>query len=340
LTAWVLALLLAAPLDGGAASEADADAPTVGVSLDRTEAFVGDRLTLTVSAVAKAGVAVRLPSKLELGKLEVLDRADGDPQGRDLGDGRRSYRFSLGVAAYEIGELELPPIALSYAAPGGTPRTVETAPVTLRIRGLVAEDEPKPEVQPLRPPRSALVEDRRLVHAARWTAAGLAGGAALFVGLLLLRRALRRARVAQAAPPPRRPPEEVALERLAELRAAANFAVDGYRPFYFAVAEVVRAYLGARYGFDSLELTTTELVDQLARRAPAEAAPDGRVARFLAESDLVKFAKAGSTDEAARAALDAAEEIVRRTTATAAAAAAAAGTEAGAEAGALERASG
>ena len=41
------------------------------------------------------------------------------------------------------------------------------------------------------------------------------------------------------------------------------------RPFYFAVSEVIRDYLGARYGFDSLEMTTDELVAELqAPRGP------------------------------------------------------------------------
>jgi hypothetical protein len=75
----------------------------------------------------------------------------------------------------------------------------------------------------------------------------------------------------------------------------------------------VRAYLGARYGFDSLELTTTELMAELERRAPHLSAPDGEVARFLARSDLVKFAKTGSTDVAASEALDAAQAIVLST---------------------------
>jgi hypothetical protein len=105
------------------------------------------------------------------------------------------------------------------------------------------------------------------------------------------------------------------MEKLRALRAAGNFAADGYRPFYFALAEIVREYLGARYGFDSLELTTTELLDQLQQRAAHLAAADGEVARFVAETDLVKFAKAGSTDEAAAKGLDAAQAIVLSTAA-------------------------
>jgi hypothetical protein len=300
---------------GAADDTADADAPTVGASLDKSEAHVGDRLTLTISAVAKAGIAVTLPGKLDLGKLELLDRSEDQ---RDLGDGRRSHRFVLGVSAYDLGELEVPAIELTYLTPRGEARTVSTQPVRLQVKGLVAEDEAKPEVQPLRGTRSAWVENKQLVRIVRLSLVGLAGALALTIAALLVRRALRRRRLeaAEALPAgPRRPPDEVAMEKLRALRAAGNFSVDGYRPFYFALAEIVREYLGARYGFDSLELTTTELVDQLALKASHLSDPLGDVVRFLHDTDLVKFAKAGSTDEAALRSLEAAQAIVLSTAA-------------------------
>ena len=124
----------------------DPDAPTVGVSLDKTEAHVGDRLTLTVSAVAKAGIAVTLPPKLDLGKLELLDRNDGDKIGRDLGDGRRSHRFVLGVAAYETGELEVPSLEVTYLTPRGRgAHRRDRRRSRVNVRPLVAADEAHPE---------------------------------------------------------------------------------------------------------------------------------------------------------------------------------------------------
>ena len=298
--------------DMAPAADGDPDAPTVGASLDKTEAHVGDRLTLTVSAVARAGVAVTLPSKIELGKLEILDRNDGDRNGRDLGDGRRSHRFVLGVAAYETGELEVPSIELSYITPRGEVRTVETDGLTVNIRPLVAADEAQPETQPERPPRSAFVEDQRVVRALKWGSIGLGGAILLTVMGLLVRRAWRRRgpALAQLAPLPGRAPDAVAIEKLTALRNAGNFSVDGYRPFYFALTEIVREYLGARYGFDALEMTTTEVLDELSRRAAHLVAGGAEVPRFFADCDLVKFAKAGSTDGDALLALDAAQSIV------------------------------
>ena len=313
-------LLIGLALAGDLGSAADdPDAPTVGVSIDKTEAHVGDRLTLTVSAVAKAGIAVMLPAKLDTGKLEILDRNDSDKAGRDLGDGRRSHRFVLGVAAYETGEIEVPALEVTYLLPSGQVRSVETEPLTVNVRPLVAADEAHPEPQPERPPRSAWVEDQRVIRALKWGGIGLGGAIALLTAALLIRRAWRRRRVSAgvvaAVNVPRRAPDAVAIEKLTALRAAGNFAVDGYRPFYFALTEVVREYLGARYGFDALEMTTTEVLDELKKRAEHLVTEGAEVPRFFADCDPVKFAKAGSTDAAALSALDAAQAIVLSTAA-------------------------
>src|SRR5439155_551442 len=147
---------------------------------------------------------------------------------------------------------------------------------------------------------------------------GLGGAIALLVAGLLIRRAIKRrapAAAFAAANVPRRAPDAVAIEKLSALRAAGNFAGDGYRPFYFALTEIVREYLGSRYGFDALEMTTTEVLDELKKRAEHLVTEGAEVPRFFASCDLVKFAKAGSTDAAALAALDAAQAIVLSTAA-------------------------
>jgi hypothetical protein len=313
-----LALMAPAAHAADMAGVEDPDAPTVGVSIDKTEAHVGDRLTLTVSAVAKSGIAVMLPAKLDTGKLEILDRNDSDKAGRDLGDGRRSHRFVLGVAAYETGELEVPPLEVTYLLPSGQVRSVETESLTINVRPLVAADEQHPDLQPERPPRSAWVEDQRVVRALKWGGIGLGGAIVLLTIGLLIRRAWKRrvpAAVVAAANVPKRAPDAVAIEKLTALRQKGQFAVDGYRPFYFALTEIVREYLGARYGFDALEMTTTEVIDELKRRAEHLVTDGAEVPRFFADCDLVKFAKAGSTDGAALGALDAAQAIVLSTAA-------------------------
>ena len=106
-----------------------------------------------------------------------------------------------------------------------------------------------------------------------------------------------------------RPPEEIALERLRALAASGMLDADDRRPFYFAVSEIVRDYLGRRYGFDALELTTAELLEKLERGGGA---PEVRVpvARWLEATDLVKYAGLAAVRADAERALSEAIDVV------------------------------
>src|SRR6185295_5227365 len=114
-----------------------------------------------------------------------------------------------------------------------------------------------------------------------------------------------RGRVIYRPGPPPRPAHEVAMEKLDRLGAYGFLEDADNRPFYFSVSEVIREYLGARYGFDSLELTTDELVAQLKRAAKNELGlTEGEITGWLSACDLVKFAKISPTVAEARGALE------------------------------------
>jgi hypothetical protein len=108
-----------------------------------------------------------------------------------------------------------------------------------------------------------------------------------------------------------RPAHDVALEKLRALAGGPELAADDRRPFYFAHTEIVREYLGRRYGLTTLELTTRELLDALER---VDLGP-GRdaLAAWLEACDLVKYAGARATEEEAQAALAQAVDLVERT---------------------------
>lgn len=304
LVLWMLAPATAQASDAGSAAAPDENGnlPTVGANLDRVEAHVGDRLTLTVSAVGRSAViaSLRLPDPLSLDKFTILDVARSD---RDLGEGKYSRRFVLQIAAYETGELEVPVIRLTFQSTDGT-HEVATSPITVNIKSLLG-DEGNPQLQPLKPPRQVMIEDDRPWRVLRRGALGLAVALTITLIILILRRRSRREKF--TPPPPVVPPHLQAMRRLEDLRARGNFSREYFRPFYFELAEILRAYLGGRFGFDSLELTTSELLHEIEKRGVSLAS---RIAAFLDESDLVKFAKAPSDDARAAAALAEAESLV------------------------------
>ena len=54
----------------------------------------------------------------------MLDRKESE---QDLGDGKMRHEFTLVVAAYEPGELEIPPVEVTYLGKSGEVRTREDA---------------------------------------------------------------------------------------------------------------------------------------------------------------------------------------------------------------------
>lgn len=293
----------AAPLNNPAAPGPDPAAPTVGALADRTSARVGDAITLTVTAVGPRGTPVNLPAGLDLAPFSLLDKRESE---KDLGDGRMSRTFVLSLATYEPGEVTIPAVQVTYLAAGGEPRSVRSQPIPIKITSLIA-NEPEPQLKDNAGPVTVMEENRIPLYVAGGVAAAAFGG---LLALVIRRRILAR-RAARPAPPPR-PPHEIALERLDRL-AAAGFPADGdFRGFYFELSEILRAYLGPRYGFDSVELTTEELMDELRRRAPRGLVLT-EVEGWLASCDLVKFAKVAPTSMEARGALETGIRLVEST---------------------------
>ena len=294
----------AAAGDCGAAADApDPDAPTVAARVDRAEAHVGDPIHLELVAIGKSAVPVNLPSTLELGPFSLLDRKESE---QNLGDGRIKRQFTLTIAAYEPGAKQVPAIEVTYLGPRGDVRTARTAPVKVKIASLIA-NEPEPAIKDAAPPVTVMEENLWPAYIA---GALCAAGLGALLTMLIVRR-LRARRGERPGPPPR-PAHEVALEKLDRLGAYGFLENADNRPFYFAVSEIIREYLGGRYGFDSLELTTDELCAELRRQAGRELVL-GEIQGWLSACELVKFAKISPSAAEARGALESAIRIVTTT---------------------------
>jgi hypothetical protein len=283
-----------------AAVAADPDAPTVTARTDKAQVHVGDPVQLTITTIASRGVPVNLPATLDLEPFSILDRKEAE---QDLGDGRVRREFVVTVAAYEPGEVEIPSIEVTYLGKGGEVRTTQTTPIPVKIASLIA-NEPEPALRDNAPPVAVLEQNLLFIYIAGGLLAAALGAA---IAWMVVRRLRNRA--AQRPGPPPRPAHEIALEKLDRLGTYGFLENADNRPFYFAVSEVIREYLGARFGFDSLEMTTDELMDELRKRASREVVL-GEVEGWLTGCDLVKFAKISPTATESRGTLEGAIRIV------------------------------
>jgi hypothetical protein len=203
--------------------------------------------------------------------------------------------------------IAIPPLPLSVARASGEVLVLCTAPHQITIEDPIAN-----VTNPMPKPNPSARQERE-----EWTLLKQAViGAALALPVALALAWLfswwrRRPRPEPPAPPPR-PPWEVALEELFDVRHAGLVTEGRLAEHFDRVSDIVRKYLGARYGFDGLESTTREILSVL-RKASPRPAPLETIETFLHQADLVKFAKTTPTPEDGELALVRAERIVKET---------------------------
>jgi hypothetical protein len=204
-------------------------------------------------------------------------------------------------------ELVLPPLPIAISRASGELLTVCTASHTVIVEDPIANT-PNPA------PRGNPAARRQLEI---WTAAKhvtIAVLIALVIGALaalLISRWLRRPKKLPPPPPPR-PPWDVALEALHDIRHAGLTREGRFAEVFDRVSDVLRRYLGDRYGYDGLESTTREALLSLRQVSPAIEDMVG-IEGFMRDADLVKFARLTPSEAECLDLLTRAESIVTRT---------------------------
>ncbi len=265
----LLLLGLAAAARGQARPEAYLSADTVAI---------GERFTLTLRVERPATARLEVPTDSLLGDLYVIE---GPLRySRPLGAGRLRDSIVYVVTTFALDSARVPPLPLVLHTETERYR-LSTPPLRVAVRSIVPPD--AEGIRDLAP----LVE----FPAARWP--WLAGAAllALLLGLtayLWLRR--RRPVVPPPPPPAPRPdPYRVALEQLAALEPLAT--QTPVKPFYVALADVLRGYLENRLALPARCLTTRELTAHLERHPSRHVAGLATPIRQVLETaDLAKFA--------------------------------------------------
>ncbi|MEI9952614.1 MAG: hypothetical protein WDO74_27445 [Pseudomonadota bacterium] len=204
-------------------------------------------------------------------------------------------------------ELVLPPLPIAVSRASGELVTVCTASHAVLVEDPIANT-PNPA------PRANPAPRRQLEI---WTTAkqvAIAGLIALVVGALgalLISRWLRRPKKLPPPPPPR-PPWDVALEALHDIRHAGLTREGRFAEVFDRVSDVLRRYLGDRYGYDGLESTTREALVSLRETTPKIDDLPG-IEGFMRDADLVKFARLTPSEGECLDLLARAESIVTRT---------------------------
>ena len=286
----------------GLAAADQTQAPSVSVSVDRTEVTIGDPIRYTISVTAAANIEVEIPLLGEqLGDFTVLDFGELPPRDEN-GQVVTSRWFRL--TTFETGHHLLPGPTIRYRHHGERER-IDGNDISITVISLLAEAGQNPELRDIRPPEVLPFDWRPygLVAVAGLVLAGLGGG--LFFYLRRLAPAAAPA-VAPAA-------SQVALEALRRLHARGLIEKQQFETYYVSLSAIVREYLENGLNLRAPEMTTEEFLSVAARDHQLSPVQQARLAEFLSQADLVKFARHRPGLEESEAAYRAARRFVEET---------------------------
>ena len=277
----------------------------VSASIDSTMLMIGDQTAMHLSVTQEANERVEMPvfgETLQDG-IEIVDRSAVDTT--TLPDGRLQLSQELMLTSFKDSLFPVAPIAV---VSGGD--TFRTEPMALNV------------IQPFEVDSSLAITDIKDIEKApiywwgilRWILLALAV-IGLFVGAYYgvqwyRKHFLKEEEVIE--PELLRPADEVALEKLDEIKAQKIWKDGKVKEYQTELTDVVREYIGRRFEVQSTEKTSDETLRAMKPLIDKELF--AKLSKMLQLADLVKFAKWHTTPDENEQALSTAYEFVKETT--------------------------
>ncbi|GEM_PF-2994500 len=282
---------------------------SASVSVDKEEITVGDIITLTVTARYPAGVEVNIPPLGDrLGEFFIRDISTPAPR-TEQNETVKEVRYI--ITTYLVGDMTVPPVEVGYSYKDETgevvEKKIETKPLTIHVKRTAPED--AGDIRDIKAPVDLPFDWRPYLL---WGGTALAAAALVVLGFLYFKK-LRPSAQSPAKSAPPVPPHERALSDLDRIEAMGLIEIGRFDLYYDLVTDTLRIYLGARYRFNGIDMTTDEVIISLDRRLRKLDLKDS-VVTMLRESDLVKFAKGESDADRAQKLIEETRRVVRETT--------------------------
>ena len=275
----------------------------VSASIDSTMLMLGDQTDLHLQVTHEASEQVQLPAfgeSLQDG-IEIVDKSAVDTA--KLSDGRTQLTQTLTLTSFKDSLFAIEPIAVTSGED-----TFWTDPLALNV------------VQPFEVDSSLAITDIKDIERApiwwwgiiRWILLAIGVFGLIYLAFWLWNKYHKAYEAEEPVDPELlRPADEVALEKLDEIKAAKIWKDGKVKEYQTELTDVVREYIGRRFEVHSTEKTSDETLREMKPLIDKDLY--ARLKSMLQLADLVKFAKWHTTPDENESALMTAYDFVNET---------------------------
>jgi hypothetical protein len=292
-------------LSAGALQAADVTPPlNISIQIGGDSVTVGDRVPLLLRITHPDSVNVLPVEQLKkTGDVYILG---GPKRGAKTQEGEVLDSLFALVVPFRTGSVTVPSFNVFYQTSGGKTDSVATDSAFVYVKSVLPPN--AKDIKGLKPNIRAPTDVRSYVLLGL---IACALGAAVFFTVRLLRKR-RRAKPSAVPVVPPKLAHEIAFEELLRIASLNLLSQGKIKEYYSLISETLRKYIGNRYSFETLDLTTFELAREMSKRdIPRSSAEEFR--SFLARSDLVKFAKFVPSCDEMESAIEVVRELVKKT---------------------------
>lgn len=278
----------------------------VSAAIDSATLFIGDQTNVHLQATCDPSEQVQMPVYGEtlIPEIEIVERTNVDTT--KLKDGRYQLNQTLTVTSFKD--------SLFYI----NPLPFVSGEDTFWSEGMMLN-----VIQPFEIDTTLAITDIKPIAKApiwlwgifRWILLAI-----LLIGLgigsyyLYVFIGKRKGVIPEEPKEPARPAEEVALEKLDQIKEAKIWQSGQVKEYHTELTDVVREYIGARFDVRSSEKTSDETLRAMKPVLQDKKSLYEQLRKMLSLADLVKFAKWTTTPDENENALRTAYEFVRETT--------------------------
>jgi hypothetical protein len=264
---------------------------------------VGDRIPVRFEVRHPDTIEfVPLEGRRDLGEMYLI--ASGEKSGGMVEQGVMSDTLFAFAVPFRTGRIVLPPVALAYETVGGARGEVMSDSGFIDVQSVLPGD--AADIKPLK--SNVPAPSELLSYILMGLIACVVIAAGVLTGYFLKRRKKPEQPVIEAPP---RPAHEIAFEELQRIEESGLLSEGKFKEYYTHISETIRKYVGSRYAFNAMDLTSAELIYNLQKRNVGPAVV--RLRDLLGECDLVKFAKFVPPYDEMELAIERARDLVRST---------------------------